>query len=418
MGVRTYAEGHTLVGSAPLPEPEQSSPDSASVVSSPTGGEPPVELTDTGLSAGIEAEDLGPSHRAPFDPELIDVYPRATTIDLMLQRLKRGLIDLQPDFQRRSGIWNETAQSRLIESLLLRIALPTIYVAEEADDTWTVVDGVQRLTTIVRFVKPEAAELEPLVLRNLEYLDYDGKSFEDLPGRMQTRILETELSLLVIRKGTPEEARFNIFTRINTGGLPLSQQELRHALIPGPARDLLARLAESPFFLEATGGSVSPSRMADRELCLRFLAFWMTPAERYVTQDFDGFLRDAMRRINALTSKELFDLQSCFHRAMFSSKVIFGDQAFRKQFNKSVRRYPINKALFEVQAVTLARCAPEELAVLSTRAATVQEKFEKLMDHLAFYDAISSGTGDTDKVNYRFQSMKDLFREVLESADA
>ncbi|MFM9815668.1 DUF262 domain-containing protein [Streptomyces scabiei] len=403
-----------------MPEPEQSSPDAVSTVSStPRNDEPLVELTDTGLSAGIEAEDLGPSHRAPFDPELIDVYPRATTIDLMLQRLKRGLIDLQPDFQRRSGIWNETAQSRLIESLLLRIALPTIYVAEEADDSWTVVDGVQRLTTIVRFVKPEAAGLEPLVLRNLEYLDYDGKTFEDLPGRMQTRILETELSLLLIRKGTPEEARFNIFTRINTGGLPLTQQELRHALIPGPARDLLARLAETPYFLEATAGSVSPSRMAERELCLRFLAFWMTPPERYLTQDFDGFLRAAMHDINRLTPPELADLENRFKLAMFSSVVVFRDQAFRKQSRDSTRRYPINKALFEVQAVTLARCTSEEIVVLSRRADVVREKFiGKLMDNPHFYDAISSGTGDADKVNYRFQSMKDLFRDVLESTDA
>ncbi|GKQ34118.1 DUF262 domain-containing protein [Streptomyces sp. A012304] len=386
--------------------------------STPRNDEPLVELTDTGVSAGIEAEDLGPSHRAPFDPELIDVYPRATTIDLMLQRLKRGLIDLQPDFQRRSGIWNETAQSRLIESLLLRIALPTIYVAEEADDSWTVVDGVQRLTTIVRFVKPEAAGLEPLMLRNLEYLDYNGKTFEDLPGRMQTRILETELSLLLIRKGTPEEARFNIFTRINTGGLPLSQQELRHALIPGPARDLLARLAESPFFLDATARSVSPSRMAERELCLRFLAFLMIRPGRYVTQDFDGFLRAAMHQINTLSTSELTDLERIFQRAMFSSIAVFGEQAFRKQFKDSTRRYPINKALFEVQAVTLARCTSSEIAILSQQAETVEENFRVLMDNPAFYDAISSGTGDADKVNYRFQSMKDLFREVLESADA
>ncbi|MFF1272692.1 DUF262 domain-containing protein [Streptomyces marokkonensis] len=99
-----------------------------------------------------------------FDPELIDVAPRNPTVDLVLQRLQRGLIDLQPDFQRRSGIWNDTARSRLIESLLLRIALPTLYVAEEADESWSVVDGVQRLTSIVRFVQPETAGLKPLRL--------------------------------------------------------------------------------------------------------------------------------------------------------------------------------------------------------------------------------------------------------------
>ncbi|MEV5928981.1 GmrSD restriction endonuclease domain-containing protein [Streptomyces sp. GESEQ-13] len=376
--------------------------------------EPAVEFTDTGVSTGIEAEDIGEAGRMPFDPELIDVAPRNPTIDLVLQRLKRGLIDLQPDFQRRSGIWNDTAQSRLIESLLLRIALPTLYVAEEADESWSVVDGVQRLTSIVRFVKPEAAGLKPLRLENLEYLTrYDGAGFDDLPGRMQTRILETELSVLLIRKGTPEEARFNIFARINTGGLPLSQQELRHALIPGRARTFLAELAESEEFLDATARSVSPARMAERELCLRFLAFLMTPPERYVTQDFDGFLRKTMHALNAMPDSELTKLQERFRVAMLGCKIFFGDQAFRKQFHGITRRYPINKALFETQAVTMAGCEPNELARLVGRTEALEEKLKNLMDDPNFFDAISSSTGDADKVNYRFQSMKDLFREVL-----
>lgn len=267
-----------MVGSAPAPEPEQSSDTTSHDHTAPPPEEVAVEFTDTGRSTGIEVEDIGEAGRMPFDPELIEVHPRNPTVDLVIQRLKRGLIDLQPDFQRKSGIWNERAQSRLIESLLLRIALPTLYAAEEDDESWSVVDGVQRLTTIVRFVKPDAAGLEPLRLGDLEYLtQYEGSRFEDLPGRMQTRIMETELSVLLIRRGTPEEARFNIFARINTGGQPLTRQELRHALIPGPARALLAKLAESGFFLQATGHSVNPSRMAERELCLRFLAFAMTP---------------------------------------------------------------------------------------------------------------------------------------------
>src|SRR4051812_2806612 len=110
-----------MVGSASAPPPgpqEPSEPESAEGPV-PRSAEPAVELTDTGVSTGIEAEDIGEAGRTPFDPELIDVAPRNPTIDLVLQRLKRGLIDLQPDFQRRSGIWNDTAQSRLIESLLL-----------------------------------------------------------------------------------------------------------------------------------------------------------------------------------------------------------------------------------------------------------------------------------------------------------
>lgn len=158
----------------------------------------------------------------------------------MLARLRRGVLDLTPDFQRFAGIWSDIDQSKLIESLLLRIPLPTLYAAESREESWTVVDGIQRLTTIARFVDPEVIGAKPLRLRGLEHLrQYEGKTYAELPGGLKTRIDETELIVHLIRAGTPEPVMFNIFARINTGGRPLTLQELRHALIPGKARQLL-----------------------------------------------------------------------------------------------------------------------------------------------------------------------------------
>jgi hypothetical protein len=131
------------------------------------------------------------------------------TVDLLLARLRRGVLDLAPDFQRHAGIWNEVNQSRLIESLLLRIPLPTLYAAESGEESWAVVDGIQRLTTIARFVDPATIGEVPLRLRGLEYLGYNGKLYTDLPGAMQTRIDETELIIHLIRAGTPEAVKFN-----------------------------------------------------------------------------------------------------------------------------------------------------------------------------------------------------------------
>ncbi|MEU7070247.1 DUF262 domain-containing protein [Streptomyces narbonensis] len=384
----------------------------------PAVAEPRVEFDDSGRSTGIElTEDATNGGRTtPFDPNKIEVQPRNTTISLLLQRLRRGALDLAPDFQRQAGIWSQTTQSRLIESLLLRITLPTIYAAENEDESWAVIDGVQRLTAITRFVDPDAIDAEPLRLSHMEYLaEYDGCTFEDLPGRLQTRILETELVILLIRRGTPEEAKFNIFARINTSGLPLSRQELRHALIPGQARDLLAELAESFDFLEATAHSVSPDRMAEREMCLRFLAFKLTPPDQYVTQNFDDFLRAAMHRINELSEQELDSLRASFRYAMRASRLVFGPNAFRKQFKDRTRRFPVNKALFEVQAVTLSSLSPDENIALSSQPNVVSSKFMNLMDNPAFYDSISSGTGSAATVAYRFQSLKDLLQEVLDA---
>jgi hypothetical protein len=372
------------------------------------------EVGDTGENTDVESEDVGEPIDKPFDPEQIEVQTRNPTVSLLLNRIRRGTLDLAPDFQRNAGIWTKDAQSRLIESLLLRITLPTFYAAEADDDIWAVVDGVQRLTTIARFVDPESVGMPRLRLSGLEYLkDYNGATFDDLPGRFKTRIEETELVVLLIRRGTPEAVKFNIFARINTGGRPLTRQELRHALIPGRARSFLAELADSEEFKAATSHSISPDRMSDREMCLRFLAFILTPPERYQIQDFDGFLRDAMHQINRTHVSEIDELRRLFTRGMHASRQVLGTYAFRKHFHGNDRRSPVNKALFEAQAVTLARQSDRTINKLTSMRHRVEAEFINLMDDVDFYDSISAGTGDVGKVRIRFRMVAELFDEVI-----
>jgi len=374
-----------------------------------------VELDIDGRSVGVEREDTE-AIREPFDPEKIDVVTRNPTVDLLLSRVKRNVLDLQPEFQRLAGIWSPRRQSRLIESMLLRIPLPTFYAAESisADDRWVIVDGVQRLTTIARFVTPDSIGMGRLVLTDLEYLkDYEGKGFDGLPGRLQTRLLETEVVLHLIRRGTPEEVMFNIFARINTGGRPLTPQELRHALIPGRARELLRDLAQSPEYQDATLRSVSPARMNDREMVLRFIAFRFTEPADYVRGDFDGFLRDAMRRVNRLDQDQVRRLRQDFIRAVGAARQIFGEYAFRKRYPGDSRRNPINKALFETVSVNLARRSESELRVLCGRGELVQEKLSKLLsESVEFEGSISAGTGDIAKVRTRFEEIDKIFKDV------
>ena len=167
-----------------------------------------VEVDAEGNTTDIEEEI--PSDEPivePFNPERIDVITQNPTVDLLLSRLRRRALDLQPDFQRMPDIWSDQNQSRLIESMLLRIPLPTFYAAELKNESWVIVDGVQRLTAIARFIAPEsvASWATPLRLHGLEYLfQYENASFRDLPGRLQTRLLETQVVLHLIRPGTPE----------------------------------------------------------------------------------------------------------------------------------------------------------------------------------------------------------------------
>ncbi|RSM64878.1 DUF262 domain-containing protein [Kibdelosporangium aridum] len=377
-----------------------------------------VELDSLGRSAGVELEPEEDHIREPFDPDKIEVLTRTPTVSLVLARIRRRTIDLSPDFQRRAGIWDKKNQSRLIESLLLRIPLPTFYAAENEDEKWSIVDGIQRLTTIARFIQPESIHAQPLVLSDLEYLkEYNGKTFDDLPGRLKTRLEETEIVLHLIRQGTPEEVKFNIFARINTGGLPLSTQELRHALIPGPARELLGKLATSKEFLAATMGSVSSERMADREMALRFLAFRLNPPEKYGSRDFDEFLRRSMRIVNRLSKSDVARLSREYSTAMSTAKTLFGKHAFRKQYENQNGRYPINKALFETIAVNLATRSHLELNNLIENKGALINDLLGLFTDPDFDRSISVGTGDIAKVRGRFSDIDRLFQRHDGSSD-
>jgi hypothetical protein len=380
----------------------------------------PVEeqLDLLGKSTGVEKESAatGPEEKIaePFDPDDIDVVTRSMTVDLLLSRTESEMIDLQPDFQRRWGVWGARRQSRLIESLLLRIPLPVLYAAEDEDERWEIVDGIQRLSTIARFIKPKIIDSEPLILTGLEYLhDYEGKSFDELSPRLKMRLRETELIIHLIRKGTPPEVKFNVFARINTGGIALSAQELRHAITPGKARIVLEDWASLPSFLRATDGSVRPTRMDDRELVLRFLAFYLLGLERYKQPDMDGYLIKAMKAINSTDDSELEFVRVYFANAMDTAHAIFERDAFRKRFDPSAARLPINKALFEALSVNLAHLDDEQREILTDNGEHLRALFIDLCHNREFEAAISQGTGDIRKVNRRFAMIQNIVKRVL-----
>jgi hypothetical protein len=379
----------------------------------------PVEIGANGRPTGVELEveaDEPDLISEPFDPESIAIETATTTVDLLLSRLREGMIDLAPDFQRRAGIWSDVQQSRLIESLLLRIPVSSFYMAQQEGDDWSVVDGIQRLTAIARFVDPEIVSMPPLTLRGLDYLGrFHGMGYRELSGRLRIRLRETQLVVHIIRHGTPEAVKFNVFSRINTGGLPLTRQEIRHAMIPGPARAFLAELAEAPAFGEATGWSVSNERMADREMVLRFMAFRLSPPAEYRQQDFDQFLAVSMHRINRLTDTARGDQARNFREAMKCAHRLFAEHAFRKSLGRA-RKSMINKALFEAVAVNLAGLADPQRDALVASRDDVLRRFERLLQDWDFDRAISVATGDPKKVRTRFAAVSELFSGVVDGA--
>jgi len=358
-----------------------------------------------------EPEDFEHLIKEPFDPTKIRVRTWSPTIDLLMTRVREGEIDLMPEFQRSSGIWSKGAESRLIESILIRIPLPAFYMDATDEEHLIVVDGLQRLTTLRRFVIDET-----LRLRGLEFLDdFTGKKFSDLPRQFQRRIQETQVTVYLIEKGTPDEVKYNIFKRINTGGLPLSPQEIRHALNPGPVVTFLKSLAESDEFQQATAGGVPGMRMDDRACVLRFAAFAITPYGDYNTRDFDHFLHSKMAELNAMSEDERESLGRRFRRSMAAAHRIFGDDAFRKLRSVANVRPPVNKALYEAWAVNLDARTDEELNTLVEKKEEVRNAFINLLrTDQEFGTAITSGTADPPKVKTRFRTIHELLTGILE----
>lgn len=364
---------------------------------------------------GVEEEAVDESVELihPFDPSKIRVTTEPKTIDLIVRRINHGEIDLAPAFQRRARLWKPHKKGQLIESILLRIPLPVFYVSATEDDLWAVVDGLQRLTTIHDFLSDEFA------LTGLEYLEQlEGLRFSKLPRPMQRRIEETSLLINIIQPGTPDEVMINIFRRLNTGGLPLTGQEIRNALYKGQVRDFLAEMVATPDFKRATDGRVSDDRMDAQECVLRFAAFHMNGWENYDRNDLDAYLSEAMRQLNALHSDELRRIGEDFRLAMQTAYELFRDDAFRKRYNRIDDRKPVSKALFEAWSVSLAKLTGEERQRIVAASDELMDAFIATMCEDRFFDvSISSSTGTVQRVHKRFGTIENLIVSVLTNLD-
>lgn len=387
------------------------------------------ELSSDGSGAGLEAEKTSPDGgeiKAPFDPAQIDVVTQMRTVDLLLSRLREGELNLSPDFQRRANLWTPARKSGLIESMLLRIPIPSLYVSEDKDGNYTVVDGLQRICAIAHFIdvdslnKSTGSRLSPLRMSELQSLpkdEFDNSSYGDLPRSLQRRLKETELTLHVIRASTPPSVKFNIFSRINRGGLPLTAQEIRNAIYPGEWLTVARKLAESEAFYEATQGKIKGERLEDIELVLRFLAHYALGENccRPVDQNLDDFLNDYVQTKGQWQSRDEWrDAQEAFTRAMIYAPKIFEQNAFRKYYVAGDSLKPINRGLFEAQSVSLARIPPGDLLRLVHCRQLVMKKLAELFNTDAeFPRSLLYATGKGGSSNVRIEKISKILRDSI-----
>jgi Protein of unknown function DUF262 len=351
-----------------------------------------------------EIEGFGTDEDASLGDYPIDtllIRNESRTVFDVVRRIEKGGFIMDPDFQR-DFVWDEDKQSKLIESVLMRIPLPVFYLGEDEKGKMIVVDGLQRLTTFKRFLDDKF----PLKLPH--QIELNTKLFKELSPKLQNRIEDCNLILYVIDAKVPERARLDIFERVNSGE-PLTRQQMRNCLYNGQATRFLKKESETELFKQVTGNSLKPKTMRDRECINRFCAFSLSSLENY-KGDMDEWLAETLRKMNKLDDLELQVLSKKFQNTLQNNDLLFGNRAFRKHTPKQNWRGFLNVALWDVMTVGLANYSNEQVKLHTDE---LKKGFYELLNDKNFNDSITLGTNSSRSVNYRFYATKKMFQEIF-----
>lgn len=313
-----------------------------------------------------------------------------------------GDILLDPDYQR-NYVWDNPKASLLIESFLLNVPIPIIYVSEEADGAWSVVDGLQRLTSLKRFFEDDFR------LSKLEvFQELNGLTFSRLPPKAQRTLKNGILRIIVILQESHPEIKYDIFQRLNRGSIKLNEQELRNCLYRGPLTSALREARKEKNFLEIIGLAEPHKRFYDAELILRSLAMGeaFDPVAGGVPSypnKMKSFLNSYMERNKKLSKADIEIKLAKFRDVVGAVQDVFGAPAFRRPIGDGDQTDTrLNRALMD--AIVASFWQFDRLA-LAAKAAEIRSMNARLVrEDAAFADALIYGTSDRKKVEYRVKT--------------
>ena len=357
--------------------------------------------------------------------EVNEVYPnaevrvtRAQYSSLHIKRLveDRKELIIDPDFQR-GNVWAKKQGAELVESILMGIPIPVMYLFEMRDGKKQVVDGRQRISAILDFLN------DKLVLKDLKILpEYNDCKFSDLDAKMQGIFEDSQMYFYIIQPPTPERVKYDIFDRVNRGGTRLTNQEMRNALYRGKSTRLISELSKTEEFLRATGHGISPKRKKDNYVVLRTISFYLLYRKADVVlkqngeaieykSDIDDFLAKMMIFINEKASDELIaDCRTMFLRAMNNSYRIMGEDAYRfaayeDESGKS-RKRPINMPLFEMLAYIFSDDC------VTNNSQITRDAINKFKDTYDYQKMLMSNVDSSTNVTERFSTAKKLLEQI------
>jgi len=368
------------------------------------------------MQENIAKEDIIEGEETLEIANFKDIYPNATVkiakAQYSLFELKRKYenkerqdIIIDPKFQR-GKVWKKGKQlSELIESILMSIPLPVIYLFETKEGKKEVVDGRQRITTIIDFMNNEFSLSDLKMLPNI-----NGDKFSDLEPLLQSKIEDYQLMAYIIQPPTPERVKYDIFDRVNRGGTQLNNQEMRNALYQGNATVLLDKLSSFDIFKKATGNSVKPTRMKDKYIISRFIGFYLLRNEKLDIEyksDIDDFLGKVMEYLNSFKLyKDIEYLEVIFKKAMKRAHETGNSDIFRFATYNQNRR-PLNMGLFESISYFFTIIQDNSLD-----SNTLPKSIKSLKVEFDESGYFSNRVDSSVSVNYRFNAVEEL-RDTL-----
>ena len=342
------------------------------------------------------------------------------TTETIFGQIEKGNIDLNPRFQRREA-WNDNRKSVFIESLFLGLPVPQLVLAEKPKHrgTYIVVDGKQRLLAIRRFgASKDDESFSPLRLSGLEvHSELNGRDLEKM--RVESRFTEyvswyenQTIRTVVIRNWNQEEFLYRVFLRLNMGTLPLSSQELRQALHPGPFVDFADEQSSSSEAIQRALRLNKPDfRMRDIEILVRFFGF-RERLESY-KGNLKAFLDDTCDTLNQDWNHRRSDIEAGAKEcdlAIETTIEIFGNNAFRR-WDKSRYVAPFNRAVFDIMAYFFSRDFVRSKAI--PKQVEIVRSFQRLCDSSSdFRDAIQTTTKSIGSTLTRLRMWRLQLQEI------
>lgn len=358
-----------------------------------------------------------------YRDQMRQIYP--TKIDLPMLTLASQIdaqIDLRPDFQRRDR-WSNAKRSRFIESIIMNVPVPPVFLGEEQYGKYVVLDGRQRLTAAYRFLTDKLKLTGLSVWDELNGLKYSQLKKKNLASAIERRFLP---AVLLTRESSPE-VKYEVFERLNTGGVPATQMEVRNAVFPGPFNAALHALSEDNHFrrlwgIPTTAKSVTLERnglyrdMRDLEFVLRFFAL---SDEGLGGMSFKELLSDYMNVRNRAydrDSKLAVADAELFRRATSNAYILYGEDAFKRldQADAPDRRRQRSAPYADALMHALSDIPGEALSTEAARQ-RVREALVDLFRNTKFLAAISTGTNGDTAIKTRIKLARSAVLSALAS---